>query len=141
MTVRVDAVLIETTRLSELQVFYVKGFELDEPATFEADQVGFQIGDVYFGLEMVDEVSEPSRSMSLWFKVGDARDVYVRLISLGATSKDAPTEVDDEIIAAVFDPDGNTIGVLSDIVVTESSVLNCEPCKLLHPLCRNSPNG
>ncbi len=115
MTVRVDAVLIETTRLSELQEFYVKGFELGEPATFESDQVGFQIGDVYFGLEMVDETSQPSRSMSLWFKVEDARKVYERLISLGATSKDAPAEVDDEIIAAVFDPDGNTIGLLSDL--------------------------
>ena len=115
MTVRVEAVLIETTRLSELQEFYTKGFELEEPATEETDQVGFQIGDVYFGLEHVETNSEPSRTMSLWFKVEDAREVYERLITLGATPKDGPAEVDDEIIAAVFDPDGNTIGLISEL--------------------------
>lgn len=115
MTVRVDAILIETTRLSEMKEFYRSGFALDEPDTGETDQVGFQIGEVYFGLEQVDEASEPSRTMSLWFKVEDARAVYDRLLTLGATSKDVPAEIEDEVIAAVFDPDGNAIGLLSDL--------------------------
>ena len=114
MTVRVEAVLIETTRLSEMRDFYRSGLELEQPDTIESDQIGFQIGEVYFGLEQVDEQSVPSRSMSLWFKVEDARAVYDRLIALGAASKDVPAEIEDEVIAAVFDPDGNAIGLLSD---------------------------
>jgi predicted enzyme related to lactoylglutathione lyase len=115
VTVRVEAILLETTRLKALSDFYRIGLQLDEPATLEPDQVGFQIGEVYLGLEQVNEAVSPSRAMSLWFKVDDARAVYERLLANGATTKDAPEEVDDEVIASVFDPDGNAIGLLSDI--------------------------
>jgi catechol-2,3-dioxygenase len=114
MTIGVEAVLIETTRLKELAEFYRNGFGFAEPDTLEADQVGFQIGEVYFGLEQVDEEVAASRRMSLWFKVADARAVYERLLSLGATSKDIPESVDDEVVAAVYDPDGNALGLMSD---------------------------
>ena len=114
MTIRVEAVLIETNRMSVLKDFYRNGFELDEPATTESDQIGFQIGDVYFGLEQVDAQPSKSQTISLWFKVIDARKVYDRLLTLGATPRDVPANVDDEVIAAVFDPDGNVIGLLSD---------------------------
>jgi predicted enzyme related to lactoylglutathione lyase len=115
MTLRVEAVLIETTRLAELRDFYRRGFDLGEPATAEDDQVGFQIGDVYFGLEAVEERPEASRSMSLWLKIDDARAAYARLMELGATTKDEPAEVDDELIASVYDPDGNVIGLISEL--------------------------
>ena len=114
MTIGVEAVLIETTRLTELAAFYREGFGLDEPDTMETDQVGFQIGETYFGIEEVDEQAPASSTMSLWFKVSDARAVYDRLLTLGAQPKDIPEEVDDEVIASVFDPDGNVIGLLSE---------------------------
>ena len=114
MAAQVEAVLIETTQLEQLKEFYKSGFELDEPDTSESDQVGFQIGSVYFGLEQVDEVTAASGAMSLWFKVDDASATYERLIECGARSKDAPSQIEDETIASVFDPDGNTIGLLSD---------------------------
>lgn len=115
MPVHVDAVLLETSRMSVLSDFYRKGFELEEPDTAESDQMGFQIGDFYLGLEQVAETDPPSATMSIWFKVDDARTVYERLLQLGATSKAAPEEVEDEVIASVFDPDGNVIGLLSEI--------------------------
>jgi len=115
MPVRIDSVLIETTRIDEMMHFYRYGLGLDEPDTLDSDQIGFQIGDVYLGLEHVEEKTEPSRTISLWFKVEDARKVYDSLLTLGATPKDAPAEIDDEIVASVFDPDGNAIGLLSDL--------------------------
>jgi predicted enzyme related to lactoylglutathione lyase len=115
MNVGIEALLIETTRVHELAEFYRSGFELPAPDTVAPDQVGFQIGDVYFGLEQVDDATVPSGTMSLWFKVEDARAVYDRLLTLGAKTKDAPEDVEDEVIASVFDPDGNVIGLLSDL--------------------------
>ena len=114
MNISVEAVLIETVQLAAMANFYRTGFELSEPDTEDNGQVGFQIGDVYFGLEQVEQSSAPSRAMSLWFKVEDARVVYERLLNLGAQTKDPPKDTDDEVIASVFDPDGNVIGLLSD---------------------------
>jgi predicted enzyme related to lactoylglutathione lyase len=115
MSITISAVLIETTRLEELAEFYKAGFDLDSPDPEDEEQVGFQMGEVYFGLERVEETSVPSKAMSLWFTVEDTQAVYDRLLSLGAASKSEPEEVDGEIIASVFDPDGNVIGLLCDL--------------------------
>ena len=114
MEIEIEAILLETTRLDMLKEFYQKGFELDEPETSSSEQIGFQIGAVYFGLEQVEAQPDPSRTMSLWFRVKDAQSMYDKLISLGATMKDEPAEIDDEIVASVYDPDGNAIGLLSE---------------------------
>ena len=114
MTVRIEAVLLETTRLEVLRDFYRDGLGLEEPDTLEEGQVGFQIGEVYFGIEQVDEPTKPSGTVSVWFKVDDAGKVYERLLTLGGSVKDAPAEADDEVIAAVWDPDGNAVGLLSE---------------------------
>jgi len=114
VALKIEAVLIETNNLTELAEFYRAGFELEAPETADADQLGFQIGDVYFGLEQVEDTTTPSVSMSLWFKVDDVQQTYDRLISLGAVAIDEPSEIDQEIIAKLHDPDGNTIGLLSD---------------------------
>ena len=114
MALSIEAVLIETSRLDILKEFYRAGFDLDDPDTSDSEQVGFQIGDVYFGLERVEVLPSPSRTMSLWFKVDDAQAMFDRLIELGATPKDPPSDQDGEVIASVYDPDGNSIGLISD---------------------------
>lgn len=115
MNIRIEAILIETTRLTELAEFYRAAFELEAPDPEDNEQVGFQIGEIYFGLERVEEPSAASKAMSLWIAVDDTRAVYDRLLTLGATTKSEPEEADGEVIASVYDPDGNVIGLLSEL--------------------------
>jgi predicted enzyme related to lactoylglutathione lyase len=58
----------------------------------------------------------PSRRVSLWFHVEDITMIFARLVKLGATVEYVPTteKSPGEILAKLFDPEGNSIGLICE---------------------------
>ncbi len=112
MKARIEAIFLQTTRLAELAEFYQTGFELEIPQPGDEGQLGFQLSEVFFALEQVSEHAPPPGATTIWFGVEDVTLVYNRLLQIGAREKSPPTVIGSEIIASVFDPDGNVIGLL-----------------------------
>lgn len=116
--VLLEAVLIESTDPEKLASFYQKGFELEPPKYSGPDHLGVNLANTYLGFERLKRpVQSSSGLVSIWFKVIDIVGTYERLIRLGATVKYAPTKEESpgEILAMVYDPDGNSVGLISPI--------------------------
>jgi predicted enzyme related to lactoylglutathione lyase len=81
--------------------------------------VEFRIGDRQAELGIIDarwipggQADRPSGTVTYW-AVDDAQAAYDRLLALGATSHEPPTERGEGFItASVVDPFGNVIGVM-----------------------------
>jgi predicted enzyme related to lactoylglutathione lyase len=81
--------------------------------------VEFRIGDYQHELGIVDsrfaapgQTEKPAGAIMYW-AVDDVRAAYERLLSLGATSYDEPTERGPGFVtASVVDPFGNILGVM-----------------------------
>ena len=114
MNTRIEAVFLQTTRLSALAEFYQAGFELKEPQPGDEGQLGFQLGEVYFALEQVSAYAPPPGAIIIWFRVENVIVVYNQLLKLGAKVKSPPLKMESEIVASVFDPDGNAIGLIGN---------------------------
>jgi predicted enzyme related to lactoylglutathione lyase len=110
-----DAVLIESTHPEELAEFYRDGLSLPAPQYFNPDHLGIDLPNIYLGFDRVSEERQANRPRtSIWFKVQDVEETYERLVSLGGRSRSSPDreESPGEILASVFDPDGNVIGLI-----------------------------
>ena len=109
----IDTVIIQTMRMQELVEFYQMGFGLSSPQPFGDDHLGFQLSGVYLGFDQVLEIQgKTPGAVSAWFRVDDLQTTFDRLVALGATIKYAPVEKPwGDQLAAVFDPDGNLIGL------------------------------
>ena len=68
---------------------------------------------MYLGFDRVDrDAWKTPGPVSLWVRVRDIRAVYDRLLELGARPKFPPQEKPwGDVLAAVFDPDGNLLGL------------------------------
>ncbi|MDJ0752962.1 MAG: VOC family protein [Ardenticatenaceae bacterium] len=108
---RVDTAIIFTHRMTYLADFYRIAFELDEP--FRAPgHTGFQLEDLYLGFDQVDQPRNPFGGVSLWFRVLDLDYTFQRLVNMGALVRYPPVQKPfGERLAAVYDPDGNMIGL------------------------------
>lgn len=109
----IDTIIIETTRMVELAEFYRQGFNLSLPESHGDDHLGFRIGSVYLGFDLVTEAGERTPGpVSVWFRVSDLQGTYDRFLELGAQSMYPPTKKPwGDTLAAVFDLDGNVIGL------------------------------
>jgi predicted enzyme related to lactoylglutathione lyase len=116
LAVRLEAVLIETSRPEELADFYRRGFNLDPPKVFGENHLGFSIAGFYLGFDRVspDAISVGS-SISIWFRVPAMQPVFDRLVQMGAEIKSPPDEESSpgETLASLYDPDGNVIGLIA----------------------------
>ena len=111
-----EAVLIASSDPESLAAFYEKGFELAPPKWNGDDHLGFNLSNTYLGFDRVQEsVSTSNNSVSIWFRVSDIEATFARLVHLGAKVKYAPTseESPGEILAMLYDPDGNSVGLIS----------------------------
>jgi lactoylglutathione lyase len=108
-----DTVIIETTRLTELAEFYRQGLELNPASATGGDHLGFTMPNVYFGFDLVDQVRENAPgAISLWFEVDALEETFNRFVALGAEVMYPPTQKPwGAVLAAVFDPDGNVVGL------------------------------
>jgi predicted enzyme related to lactoylglutathione lyase len=111
------AVLLESTKPEELAEFYRQGFQLAEAVWVGEDHLGFQLDNLYLGFDRVKVNAGPSRRLSLWFDVAEIATTFARLVRLGATVEHVPTadESPGEILARLFDPEGNHIGLISAV--------------------------
>jgi len=76
--------------------------------------VGFNIAGYELGLQPEEEPSKHKvESVITFWGVNDIQEEYKRLIELGATAHEPPTNVGGELmVATVRDPFGNMIGII-----------------------------
>jgi predicted enzyme related to lactoylglutathione lyase len=113
---RLDAVLFASPNPEALAQFYQQGFELEPPRWHGDDHMGLNLSNTYLGFDRSKgPAPAPGGSASIWFRVEDIEAAFARLVRLGAKVKYAPTreESPGEILAMVYDPEGNTIGLIS----------------------------
>lgn len=113
--VSLDAILFASPHPETLAEFYQLAFELESPKWFGADHLGMNLANTYLGFDRAQENSPASGTISIWFRVVDIQATFERLVRLGARVKYAPTEEESpgEILAMLYDPDGNCIGLIS----------------------------
>ena len=112
--VALDTVIICTTRMRELAEFYKLRLQLHEPKSQGDDHLGFQLSDIYLGFDKIDEDQfiHPG-AVSLWFRVNNLDETFQRFKDLGSKVKYPPTKKPwGDILAAVFDLDGNVVGLV-----------------------------
>lgn len=108
-----DTIIIRTTRMRKLAEFYKSGLHLQNPKSQGDNHLGFQLPTIYLGFDKVDtdQFTHPG-AISLWFRVDNINETFRRFKELGAKVKYPPTKKPwGDILAAVFDPDGNIIGL------------------------------
>lgn len=99
--------------LSEATAWYAKAFQT-APYFNEPFYVGFNINGYELGLLPEEEpVTQKAESVLTYWGVNDIEAAWQRLITLGATEHEKPTNVGGELMtAAVKDPWGNIIGLI-----------------------------
>ena len=108
-----DTVIILTARMNELADFYENGLNLKPPTPQGDRHLGFHLPNAYLGFDKIDEnEAMPPGPVSLWFRVNDIDVTFERFKEMGAKVKYPPTKKPwGDVLAAIFDPDGNTIGL------------------------------
>lgn len=111
--IMLHTVIIETPRMEELAEFYSQGLDLGPAAPTGDNHLGFSLQNAYFGFDLVDEERhEYPGAISVWFEVDDLEATFQRFVALGATVKYPPTQKPwGATLSAVFDPDGNIVGL------------------------------
>jgi predicted enzyme related to lactoylglutathione lyase len=105
-----ETAIIFTGRLEELARFYQEGLELGG-FNRSPRHLGLQVGPVYLGFDQVEQV-RGGGGVTLWFTVDDLRSTYERLVLMGAGVVYPPSrKAGGAFLAAVYDPDGNMIGL------------------------------
>lgn len=108
---QLETIIIFTPHMEELARFYQQVFDLGE-YNASPGHLGQQVGPIYLGFDQDDETTTASTGVTLWFTVDDIQSTYDRLIELGARDRYAPTRKPwGAVLAAVYDPDGNMVGL------------------------------
>lgn len=113
--IRVEALLIQSARPEFLAGFYHQGFQLPEPVRAGEDHLGMNVANTYLGFDRAPDAADGAARACIWFRIADVHTVFARLVELGATVDYAPTDTKSpgEILAMVYDPDGNPIGLIA----------------------------
>lgn len=106
-------VIYMVTDISAAKAWYSSIFETN-PYFDEPFYVGFNIGGYELGLHPAEEaIHERAVGGLTYWGVNDVQSEYNRMIELGATEHEKPTNVGGEIVvASVRDPWGNCIGLI-----------------------------
>ena len=105
-------VIIKTKKMTELAEFYRQGLELSEAVPTGSNHLGFELSNIYFGFDQVEEASDPTGSVSLWFEVDDIVTTFDRFEKLGARIEYPPSQKPwGAYLAALYDLDGNIFGL------------------------------
>ncbi|MFQ5986435.1 MAG: VOC family protein [Thermoplasmata archaeon] len=108
-----DTVIVVTPRIKELAQFYGEGLGLGAPQPTGDDHLGFPLPNAYLGFDRVERARDSSPgAVSVWFEVDDLQSTFQRFVDLKAPVKYPPTDKPwGARLAAVFDPDGNIVGL------------------------------
>ncbi|MEZ4886221.1 MAG: hypothetical protein R3E32_15915 [Chitinophagales bacterium] len=108
----INTVILFTNNMIRLHQFYQQGLELGEATYKKRNHIGYQLENHYFGFDEVSEKIVPTTSITVWFKVLDIYDTFDKLVTMGAREKMKPTKKQwGAVIAAVYDLDGNVLGL------------------------------
>lgn len=84
-----------------------------DPYFNEPFYVGFNVGGYELGLQPEESTDSKGSSVLTYWGVDDVKQTFDRLISLGASAFEKPTEVGgDIVVAAVKDPWENIFGII-----------------------------
>ena len=99
--------------INKAKAWYTEAFEV-APYFDEPFYVGFNIGGYELGLQPEEGAPSPKgASVLTYWGVDDVEKSYKRLLELGATAFEEPTNVGgDIVVAAVKDPWENIIGII-----------------------------
>jgi lactoylglutathione lyase len=99
--------------LAAAKAWYAKAFRT-EPYFDEPFYVGFNIGGYELGLLPEEEpTKDKTPSVLSYWGVEDITSEYKHLLSLGATTHEAPHSVGGPLmVSTVFDPWGNLVGLI-----------------------------
>ncbi|HNI54845.1 MAG TPA: VOC family protein [Chitinophagales bacterium] len=105
--------IYKVTDLEAGKAWYSKAFN-QTPYFDHPFYVGFDIGGFELGLLPEEEEKHVyGNNMLVYWGVDDIQSSYDHLVSVGATSHEAPHAVGDDImVATVFDPWGNIVGII-----------------------------
>ena len=106
-------VVYKVGNINEAKLWYASAFQT-EPYFEETYYIGFSIGGYELGLlpEEIPQSKKSDNAVTYW-GVNEIHKEYNRLIDLGASENEKPTNVGgDLMVASVKDPWGNVIGLI-----------------------------
>ena len=106
-----DTVIIFTENMVDLASFYEKALGIG-PFERMPGHLGCQVGPVYFGFDQVESAKTGTGGATLWFTVNDIQTIFAKLVHLEVKVIYPPTRKPwGALLAAVYDPDGNVLGL------------------------------
>ena len=108
----VAAIVFHTTDPERLSAFYARALALPAPKSYGPAHLGLKLPDGYLGFERGERPA--GERITVWFGVDDVEEAYPRWLELGGRPCSAPSREESagEIIATLYDPDGNRIGLV-----------------------------
>jgi predicted enzyme related to lactoylglutathione lyase len=108
----IHAVVVFSENPRKLAAWYRQAFVTQEVANQE-DFVGLACGEVAIFIQRTSEGQTPGPGgIRPHFTVSDCRQAHDALVAAGARTLLPPTDLGDEIVAGVQDPEGNPLGLL-----------------------------
>lgn len=111
--VELGTVVIMTARVEELAAFYAEALGIGPFRRDGTKHMGCRVAGVYFGFDRVDDAPREARpTVTAWFTVDDIDATFERCVAMGArVSAEPAMKPWGAKLAAVFDPDGNLLGL------------------------------
>lgn len=104
--------IYRVTDLTRAKAWYAEAFNT-QPYFDEPFYVGFEIAGYELGLQPAEGEKNQAGGVETYWGVSNLKEVYDRLISLGATPYEPPRNVGGPIeVATVLDPWENIIGII-----------------------------
>jgi hypothetical protein len=108
----IAAVVVFSDAPKRLAAWYRRMFITQEVVN-EEDFVGLACGEVTLFIQRTSEGQSPGvGGIRPHFTVSDCNGAHAALVAAGARTLLPPTDLGDEIVAALCDPDGNPLGLL-----------------------------
>jgi predicted enzyme related to lactoylglutathione lyase len=109
-------VTVFATDMAAARAWYTRVFELEPYFDRGGAYLEWRVGDHQHEFGVLDArfaPHEPGRGAIIYWAVDDVEAAYQRLLDLGATPHDKPTERGTGYVtASVYDPFGNILGVM-----------------------------
>ena len=111
--VRLSTAIVFTTNGDAMTRFYAEALALGPPDSTMPGHVGWDLGSVYVGLDIVKEhPGAPPSAVTLWFEVPDLTAAFDHAVTHGARPRMRPEHKPwGGFLASVLDPDGNVVGL------------------------------